>query len=85
VGNAPLATYADAQALRSVVDAAAVDVGRFTPTQQTQLLAFQSLLQTVVNDGPGQFDQADITAVLGGAVNAVNLLTSGTCDGFLAP
>ena len=23
--------------------------------------------------------------LLGGAVNAVNLLTSGTCDGFLAP
>ncbi len=85
VANNPLATYADAVQLQAVVDSATADLGRFTPSQQTQLLAFQTLLHTVVSDGPGQFDQTDITNVLSGAVSAVSLLASGTCDGFLAP
>ena len=85
VGNAPLATFADAIELQSVVSQALVDIGRFTPAQQTQLQQFMSDLNAVVARGAGQFSQTDITTVLGGAVNAVNLLTSGTCDGFLAP
>ena len=85
VANTPLATYADAVELQGVVDAATADLVRFTQSQQDQLLAFRTLLHTVVSDGPGQFDQTDINNVLSGAVTAVNLLTSGTCDGFLAP
>ena len=85
VGNAPLATYADAVALDGVVDTAVVDLGRFTATQQQQLLSFKSLLDQTVADGPANFDGNDIPPLLSGAVNAVNLLTSGTCDGFLAP
>lgn len=85
VGNAPLATFADAVELQSVVTQALGDIGRFTPAQQAQLAQFMSDLDAVVGRGEGQFGQADITTILGGAVNAVNLLTSGTCDGFLAP
>ncbi len=85
VGGAPLATFADAVALNDVVNTAVVDVGRFNASQQQQLLAFKSLLNQTVADGVANFDANDIPPLLNGAVNAVNLLTSGTCDGFLAP
>ena len=85
VPNTPLATYADAVELQAVVDGATGDLGRFTPAQQTQLLQFQTLLHTVVADGPDQFDGNDIGPLLSGAVNAVSTLTAGGCDGFLAP
>lgn len=82
VGNAPVATYADAAELAEVVDQAVVDIGRFTPSQQQQLQDFRTLLDTVVADGPAQFDGTDIPPLLGGAATAVSLLTSGPCDGF---
>jgi Zn-dependent M28 family amino/carboxypeptidase len=85
VGNSPAATYADAVSLAGVVNAANADIGRFTPTQQQQLQDFRTLLNQVVADGAANFDDTDIGNVLSGAVNAVNLLTSGSCDGFLAP
>ena len=65
--------------------AAVVDIGRFTPSQQQQLLDFRTLLNQVVADGAAKFDDADIPPLLSGAVSAVSLLTSGDCDGFLAP
>jgi hypothetical protein len=85
VANSPLATYADAVALNDVVNTAVVDIGRFDATQQQQLLDFKSLLNQTVADGAANFDANDIPPLLNGAVNAVNLLTSGPCDGFLAP
>ena len=85
VGNAPLATYADAVSLQDVVSHAMADIGRFNATQQQQLQDFLTLLNQVVADGPANFDATDINPVLAGAVNAVNILTSGACDGFLAP
>ena len=48
-------------------------------------MAFKTLLNQTVADGAANFDANDIPPLLNGAVNAVNLLTSGTCDGFLAP
>ena len=85
VPDAPLATYADAASLADVVNAAVVDLGRFNAAQQQQLQDFRTLLNQVVADGPANFDSTDIPPLLNGAVNAVNLLTSGDCDGFLAP
>jgi hypothetical protein len=85
VVNPPLATYADAVELAEVVNLAYVDIGRFTPTQQQQLLDFRTLLNTTVAAGAAQFDDSDIGGLLSGAATAVSLLTSGPCDGFLAP
>ena len=85
VGTTPLATFADAVALNDVVNTSVVDIGRFTASQQSQLMAFKNLLNQTVADGAANFDTNDIPPLLNGAVNAVNLLTSGTCDGFLAP
>ena len=85
VATTPLATYADAVTLADVVNTAVVDIGRFTPSQQQQLLDFRTLLNQVVADGAAKFDDADIPPLLSGTVSAVSLLTSGDCDGFLAP
>ena len=85
VPNTPLATFADAVELNNVVNQAITDIGRFTGTPRAQLQQFHDDLNAVVAAGAGQFDDADVASLLGGAVNAVNLLTSGACDGFLAP
>ena len=71
--------------LADVVNTAVVDLGRFNATQQQQLQDFRTLLNQVVADGAANFDSNDIPPLLNGAVNAVSLLTSGDCDGFLAP
>ena len=85
VANAPLAVFADAVELQSVVRQAIADIDRFTPSQQAQLQQFADDLDAVVSRGEAQFSSTDVNNLLGGAVNAVNTLTSGTCDGFLAP
>ncbi len=85
VPNTPLATFADAVELNDVVNQAITDIDRFTGTPRTQLQQFHDDLNAVVAAGAGQFDDTDVANLLGGAVNAVNLLTSGACDGFLAP
>ncbi len=85
VGNAPLATYADAVELESVVAQSLPDINRFTPAQQTQLQQFVTDLNGVISRGEGQFNSNDVTTLLAGASNAVNILTTGTCDGFRPP
>lgn len=85
VASPPLATYGDAVAIRSTVNAAFADIARFTSNQQAQLVQFRDFLNAVVADGPGQFDDADLGPLLGGAANAISILTTGVCDGFLAP
>ena len=84
-GTNPLATYADAVSLQTVTNAAITDLGRFTPAQQTQLLQFRDNVDAIVAAGAGAFDDADVATLIGGAATAVNILTTGTCDGFLAP
>ncbi|MGZ4735008.1 MAG: M28 family metallopeptidase [Acidimicrobiia bacterium] len=82
--NTPLATFDDALALQSVTNAAISDLGRFTAAQQTQLLAFRDSLNAVVAAGAANFDSNDIASLIAGAAQAVSILTSGTCDGFLS-
>jgi Peptidase family M28 len=83
VPGTPLATYADAVALQAVADRAISDLGRFTPAQQDQLLAFQQALDEIVAAGPDAFGADDISTLLGGAAAAVDAFSSGECDGFL--
>ena len=84
VPNTPLATFDDAVSLNDVVNNAIVDIDRFTGTPRAQLQQFHDDLNAVVAAGASQLDAADVSALLGGVVNAVSLLTSGACDGFLA-
>jgi hypothetical protein len=82
-GTNPLATFNDAIALQGVVNGAIVDIARFTPAQQTQLLSFRDTLNAVVTDGAANFGSDDVNALILGAVSAVSTLTSGVCDGFI--
>ncbi|MGH9230041.1 MAG: M28 family metallopeptidase [Acidimicrobiales bacterium] len=81
----PLATYDDALALQAVADRAMSDLDRFAPAQQDQLLAFRATLDEIVAAGPDAFGADDISTVLGGAASAVEIFSSGECDGFLRP
>jgi hypothetical protein len=83
VGDAPLATFADALALQQVAAAAITDLARFGPDDQAKLLAFRDAVDAIVAAGPGAFGPADVPVLLGGAANAVEILSTGTCDGFL--
>jgi Peptidase family M28 len=79
----PVATFDDAVALASVTNSAQSDRGRFTADQQAQLDTFRNTLNTIVADGPANFDNNDVATVIAGAATSVQLLTTGTCDGFL--
>ena len=81
----PLATYGDAQTLQTVSEAAWVDRARFTQEQQDTIAAFRTTLDSIVAAGPAEFGDDDVAAVLTGAAQAVSILATGVCDGFLTP
>jgi acetylornithine deacetylase/succinyl-diaminopimelate desuccinylase-like protein len=85
VPNTPTVAFADVLELQAVGNLIQQDLARFTPTQQTQLLAFKADLDTLAAEGPAAFDGTDANRVLSGAVTTVNILTTGACDAFLAP
>lgn len=80
---APLATFEDATAINDVVNSAIADLGLFSPADQATILQFQSDLNAMVADGPGNFDNNDVTALLFGTIDVVDILTNIPCDGFL--
>lgn len=81
----PLATYEDAVTLQEVTEAAWVDRARFTQQQQDTIGAFRTTLAAIVAAGPTEFGDDDVGTVLTGAAQAVSILATGTCDGFLTP
>jgi hypothetical protein len=85
VPGTPPATYDDAVALREVADRALPDLDRFDADQQAALLAFNATLEDIVAAGPDEFGPDDAGTVLFGAANAVEIFTSGDCDGFTRP
>jgi hypothetical protein len=85
VPGTPPATYDDAVALREVAERALPDLDRFDADQQAALLAFNATLTDIVAAGPDEFGPDDAGTVLFGAANAVEIFTSGDCDGFTRP
>jgi Peptidase family M28 len=85
VPGTPPATYNDAVALREVADRALQDLDRFDANQQAALLAFNATLTDIVAAGPDEFGPDDAGTVLFGAASAVEIFTSGDCDGFTRP
>jgi hypothetical protein len=79
----PLATYEDAVTLAGVTNSATSDLGRFTAEQQATLNTFRDALNVIVADGPAAFDNDDVGTVIAGAASAVQILSTGVCDGFL--
>lgn len=82
VAGTPPATYDDAVALQAVADRALPDLDRFDADQRATLLAFNAALADIVAAGPAEFGPDDVATVLGGAASAVDIFTSGDCDGF---
>lgn len=81
--SSPLATFEDAIVMNDVVNDAIVDLALFGPTDQATILQFQSDLNAIVADGPGNFDNTDVTTLLLGTIDVVDILTNIPCDGFL--
>jgi Peptidase family M28 len=82
VPGTPPATYDDAVALQVVADRALPDLDRFDADQQATLLAFNAALTDIVAAGPAEFGPDDVGTVLSGAASAVDIFSSGDCDGF---
>jgi Peptidase family M28 len=85
VPGTPPATYDDAVALLEVAERALPDLDRFDADQQAGLLEFNAALADIVAAGPDEFGPDDAGTVLFGAANAVEIFTSGDCDGFTRP
>lgn len=80
---APPATYADAESMLVVVGQGEPDFGRFAESDRAFLEQFLTDLTAIVDAGPESFDQAAVGTLLSGSITLVELLASGTCDGFL--
>ena len=80
----PVATYADAATLADVANRF-VEVDDLPPAVRTEVLAHRDAVNGVVADGEGAFDSGDITTVLLAALDMVEALTYGPCEGFLPP
>lgn len=80
---APLASFEDATVINDVINGSIVDLALFTPGDQATILQFQSDLNAIVADGPGNFDNSDVTTLLLGTLDVVDILTNIDCDGFL--
>ncbi len=83
--NAATATFDDAVVFSRVVNRAYSDRGRFSQADQDTFTRIRNAAQKRVDEGRAQFGSDDVAPLLGDAVTAVNLLTRGTCDGFLVP
>ena len=81
----PLATYADALVLRDAINALQADLALFPPATSTQLVGFQTELNTIADAGPAAFDATAIGRLLSISLATVGFFTQGACDGFLAP
>jgi hypothetical protein len=70
-------TFAD------VVDLAATNLDRFSAQDQQTITNIKTRVDTIRDDGPDEFEQNDVSTLIGDAVTAVNLLTRGTCESFI--
>jgi hypothetical protein len=65
-----LAVY-DALSLRQVFTTAQVDLPLFSPADQAVIMATGTAIEQIVADGPGAFDQADVTTLLTAALDGI--------------
>ena len=82
--TAPPATYEDAVSMLEVVSSAEEDFGLFDAAAQETAAQFLIDLNAMVDAGEAAFDDAAVSTLLGGSVEIVEALSTGTCDGFLS-
>jgi hypothetical protein len=76
-------TFDDAEVVREVVTTALSDLDMFAEADRAFILQFSAQLDAVVAEGPENFTGADITALAGGVLRVIEILTEQPCDGFL--
>jgi len=81
--NPATASYSDAVAIGAAATAVLADLALFSPADQMTLQNVQAQIAAMVADGEANFDATDVTNLLVGSINLINLLTQSTCDGFL--
>jgi hypothetical protein len=77
-----LATFADLERVAGVVQAGQVDLGLFSPADQTLIANVNTTLQGILAAGPGAFDAGDVGTLLGSAINVVDALRRVPCQVF---
>jgi Peptidase family M28 len=82
----PVATFADAVALRGTIELLWQDRDRFSASDQATLADVRADLAQIVADGEPAFGSDDVSTLLSDAATVVNsILVKGPCDGFLTP
>ena len=84
VSGTPLATFDDAVEASRIINRAYSDRGRFSAVDQQTLTDLRTDVNAVVREGRAAFDNADVGRLLSGAAQFVEIMTHGTCDGFLS-
>jgi hypothetical protein len=79
----PLATYDDAVAAGAVVNRAYADVGRFSAADRQTLTQVRADVQRLVDEGRAAFGSDDVGVLLSDAARFVEVISHGTCSGFL--
>ncbi len=82
-GTAPLASYADALVIHSLLTSGLADTDLFSPADAAAIVDLQSTLDAIVTAGEAAFDASAQTSLLVSSLTMVNILTHGDCDGFL--
>jgi hypothetical protein len=75
--------YTDVVTFADVVDLAATNLDRFSAQDQQTITNIKTRVDAIRDDGPDEFEQNDVSTLIGDAVTAVNLLTRGTCESFI--
>ncbi len=84
VPGTPLATFDDAVAASRIINRAYADRGRFSAADQASLTRIREDAQRIVAEGRAAFGSDDVGALLSGAATFVEVMSHGTCSGFLS-
>ena len=81
--DAPGASFSDAESMLGLLEQVESDLGDFSAEDEAATQQYLTDIRAMVDAGEGQFDDAALQTLLGGAVELVEALTHGECDGFL--
>lgn len=81
----PLATYDDALGLARVGNRLWNDRDLLSAEDRAVIADGRADVKAIIDRGRAAFNSNDVGTLLGAAAAAVNVLTHGVCDGFLAP
>ena len=81
--DAVSASFADAESMLGLLEQLEADLGDFSAEDEAAIRQYLTDIRAMVDAGEGQFDDAAVQTLLGGAIGLVDAFTHGECDGFL--